>query len=317
MRNLIFTTALCLASIFAFGQVDVILKINHKLGNAAFAYGTAATNNLGNDFNVSRLQYYVAEVTLIHDGGQETTVPAYWILVDAGTAVSENLGNFNITQLEGIKMGIGVEPAFNHLDPASYPATHPLAPKAPSMHWGWASGYRFVALEGKGGSGLNQTFEIHALGDDNYHTLTVPTNGTLSGNELTVELDADYTGAIKNIDVSNGNIMHGETGIAADLLVNFAYSVFSAQGAASMGISESEKDKFAIGPNPSQGTFTIHYSGEKSFDVSIMDATGRIIEKATDIHKTRGFSIQQNGIYFVAISQNGQAISIEKIVVAQ
>ena len=135
-----------------FGRDAILLRINHELGTTPFALNTGAKNNLNDDFNISRLEYYLSQFTIVHDGGMETNMNNIYALVDASVATDIQLGNHNITSVEAVKFYIGVDSATNHTDPASYSSTHALAPKSPSMHWGWASGYRFAALEGKGGS---------------------------------------------------------------------------------------------------------------------------------------------------------------------
>ena len=50
-------------------QTNVTLNINHLLGEEPFRLSTTAQNNLGQAFNFSRLEYYLAEISLIHDQG--------------------------------------------------------------------------------------------------------------------------------------------------------------------------------------------------------------------------------------------------------
>ena len=207
---------LLLMSFSIMAQNTVQLNINHKLGTDDFAMNTAAQNNMANDFNISRLQYYIAEISIVHDGGTETAITDLYALVDANNATQLDLGSHSITSIEGVNFHIGVDAGKNHADPASYSMSHPLAPKNPSMHWGWTSGYRFIAMEGNGGANLNQTFELHGLGDANYFKVTVPfaTAMTATNNEFVLNVDADYTRILENVNVSSGLIVHGETGAA-------------------------------------------------------------------------------------------------------
>ena len=59
-------------------QNDVILRINHKLDLETFALDAVAQNNLGNTFKATRLEYYISQFTIIHDGGVETIVLRYY-----------------------------------------------------------------------------------------------------------------------------------------------------------------------------------------------------------------------------------------------
>ncbi len=303
----------------AIAQQNVQLNINHFLGASPFAFNASTTNNLGNTLNFTRLEYYIGQFVLIHDGGQETSVPSTWVLVNAGSPTVAVLGSHNITTLEAIRLSVGVEPTANHSDPASYPASHPLAPKSPSMHWGWAAGYRFVAAEGECGAGLGLNFEIHALGDANLHTFTIATAGTTSGPDLTITLNADYNMALKNVDVSTGTIMHGETGIAADVLVNFSRDVFtSSEGNNSVSIDENKNLKISVGPNPSTGTITVtnnQFNGE-TVQVLVTDLTGKTIKK-TSLKEALHLTFERSGIYFISLLKNGETLAVEKIVIAK
>lgn len=317
MKKLYLFSALVFLVSTSFGQSNVYLKINHKLGASNFQFSTPASNNNNVQFNVERLQYYVDEIKLVHDGGMETAVPNTWLLVDAGTTVNEMLGSFSINTLEGIKFGIGVESAYNHLDPSSYASSHPLAPQFPSMHWGWSAGYRFVAMEGKSGSNFNQTYEIHALEDQNYFTTSISTAGTMNGSDLIIELDADYEEALRNIDVSTGVINHGGNGEAVTLLQNFRDHVFSASG-----VSTSLEDEMAnaseagLYPNPAVANQPIHISGTSIGEVEIVvsDLSGKVLANipATGIAEV---SIQTPGIYMVSIFDQGKRVSSQKLIV--
>jgi len=232
------------------------------------------------------------------------------------------LGNFSITTLEGVKFSVGVDPSVNNLDPASYPMSHPLAPKSPSMHWGWAAGYRFVAMEGKSGSNMNQTYEFHALGNVNYFTHTIPTAGVANGSDLTISLHADYEMALKDIDVSSGAIVHGEVGAAVVLLQNFNYQVFtSSEGNAAMGTEEfANAISTKVYPNPTKGNVLISAKGNQNGEIEyvVTDIIGQsILRGVVSESGEETISIKNSGIYFVSILKNGNTIATEKIIVAQ
>ena len=319
MKKVTYVLALLLVIGTASAQTDVYFKINHFLGSNPFAFNTSASNNMGNTFNVKRLQYYIAEIKIVHDGGQITDVPNKWILVNANSTVNEMLGNFNITSIEAVKFGIGVQLSHNHLDPSTYPSTHPLAPKSPSMHWGWSAGYRFLAFEGKQGPSLNQTFEFHSLGDGNYHTFTIATAGKMVGNDLEIELNADYEKALYNIDLSTGNnIVHGETGKAADILVNFSYEVFtSSEGNGSIGLDEDDPNPFRMYPNPSNGIFTIE-GVEAGQRIVVYNAIGTVVlDRVYNENDQDEINLDNAGVYVVQVLENENVVETERIVIVK
>jgi hypothetical protein len=297
-------------------QTNVYLKINHLLNGQALAFNTTATNNLNNEFKVTRLEYYISQVNIIHDGGQVTPATTQYLLVDASNPINEMLGNLNITSIEGIQLSIGVESPTNNADPSVHPAGHPLAPKMPSMHWGWAGGYRFVAMEGTSGNGFSQIFEFHALGNGNYHTFTVNTAGSSIGNDLIIELDANMDMALKNIDVSSGSIIHGEVGNAATLLVNFNRDVFvSSEGNTSISITENiDVNEVVFYPNPSNGHVELKLNSQQegALTFEVKDITG----KSIDAQSAKGaFDFETNGIYFISIYSDRNYVGTKKVVI--
>ena len=311
---LVLTTSVLMA------QTDVYLNINHLLGVQPFSTQTVGTNNLGNQFKVTRLQYYIAEIVLIHDGGTQTPVTDKYLLVDAKDSTNELLGTFNISVLEGIKFGIGVDAAKNHADPASYPNDHPLAPQSPSMHWGWSSGYRFVAMEGKAGNNFAYTFELHALDDANYFVQTVATSGTTAGNNTVITLNANYEKAIQNIDVSSGIVVHGSVNEAEDLLVNFNWTVFtSSEGNAAVGLEENDlAENISIYPNPIKSNGQLNISGLDNMNVSISDITGKtLVKEVAESTFSFNTNILSSGVYFVSVYKNAELIKVEKLVVSE
>ena len=302
-------------------QNSVTLNINHKLGDADFAMNQAAKNNMDHDFKVTRLEYYISEISLVHDGGSETQIEDLWILANASAKTEVDLGEHDITSVEKIILHIGVDPDHNHLDPPSWPNGHPLAPGSPSMHWGWTAGYRFVAYEGHGGANLNQLFQLHGLGDNNYFTTEVELDATAENNVLSINLDADYTKALEDISVNSGVIVHGDNLEAKQCLENFRDFVFSPASITSSTIDFSEVSEFNIFPNPvANGISTIKLDLEESgneYDLTITSVDGKLLQYLRDISdgQTMDFSNKSTGMYFINLVKEGQTILTKKIFV--
>ena len=63
-------------------QTKVELNISHLFGHQPFAPENVGINDLNTPFKIERLEYYISDIILVHDGGVETKVPDYWILAD-------------------------------------------------------------------------------------------------------------------------------------------------------------------------------------------------------------------------------------------
>jgi hypothetical protein len=274
---------------------------------------------MDHDFMVTRLEYYISGITIIHDNGASTLIDSLWILVNATTATQVDLGNYPINQVEAIHFYIGVDPAHNHLDPASYDPSHPLAPKNPSMHWGWASGYRFLAFEGNGGSNYDQLIQLHGLGDQNYIKTKLLVDATANNGQVEINLNADYTGVLEDISVNSGIIVHGENLEAQQALENFRNFVFSPSEDPTNIASVNPLERFDVYPNPAingQSTVCVEMDGDHQLEMILTDVTGRQIGYYDKI--TPGIplylTLSKPGIYFVHILADRQPAGLKKLV---
>jgi len=181
--------------------------------------------------------------------------------------------------VERIEFGLGVPSPENNDDPAQWPAGHALAPSVPSMHWGWAGGYRFVAMEGEAGPALSTHYEFHPLGNDNYHYARLNLGAENINDTLVIELDADYTQALYDIDVASGIIAHGNLGYAPIIMANFRNRVFSPTHGTTSVKGEALRTDLSVFPNPTSAEVTVRLDPETPGVVrtDIMDPAGQVI----------------------------------------
>jgi hypothetical protein len=298
-------------------QQDVYLTINHKLADESFAFNQASTNNLGHNFSITRVDYYMSKFTIIHDGGMETEAPGgTYILAKGSSSVSALLGNFNVTTVEGIKLHVGVNAPVNNEDPTQWLAPHPLAPQSPSMHWGWTAGYRFVALEGKAGPSLTTTFQMHSLGNFNYFEQTIIVNAVENEGALYINLNADYTEAVKNINLNAGPIDHGVNATDLTVLENFRDFVFSAASGTTSINNNQNEISLSLFPNPSSGMVQINWenNGANITDLVIFDITGKKIQASSLRNQSSiSLSIEKSGMYMVQLLASGEIVANRKL----
>ena len=313
----LYTSLLMTFAFSGFSQTPVNLNIYHKLGTADFAYNQPSQNNMSNgNFKLTRMEYYMTKFTIIHDGGMITTVPSSVVaIVKANEQTSIALGSYNVTNIEGIKFHIGVHTPVNHQDPSVQPSGTPLSFQSPSMHWGWTSGYRFIALEGKTGTAMNQTTELHGLGDANYYETTVMAVGNLFNGEYFVNVDADYNRALENVNISQGVVVHGENQEAAVMIANFKNYVYS-PSASLAGLTESIAENTSVYPIPSNGSLTI--SSPVNFignSIKIFDLTGKLIQEhlLVDGQNKLGISLKNKGFYILDFYQNNDKLFSKKV----
>ncbi len=302
----------------SFGQTEVVLNIQHKFGSGDLVMDSPYTTQAGYDLKIERLEYYLSELEIVHDGGQITPVPNTWLLVRPAQDTAFALGSFNIQTIEAINFSVGVDPAVNNADPSLYAANHPLAPQNPSMHWGWNAGYRFVALEGYAGTGLVFNYQIHALGNENYFDGSVSFTPISTADTSQLYLKADYEMLFENIDVSAGMIVHGALGESITLLSDMAANVFS-EGAApwATAVEPDFIGTLILAPNPSQERTFLQYDlpAGHQYEMQLVDISGRTIQRST-IPQLQGrleIANLHSGLYFVNVYQDGRRVSMDKL----
>lgn len=319
-RSIFLTIALMFVLMISKAQKNVYFTISHKLNTADFAFDQVAQNDLSQDFKITRVDYYISGIKIIHDGGMEIDLRTKYILAKGSAPVIELLGNFNVTNVEGIKFSIGVDASKNNADPTLQITGTPLSFQSPSMHWGWSSGYRFLALEGKTGTSFATKYEMHGLGNSNYFSQTKMVAGMLSGtDDIYINLDADYTQALKGIDISTGPINHGVN--AADLIAlqNFRDFVFSPGSRIPSSINNIVDDfNVSIYPNPTADKLFIDFDGnDKNADkIVITDLAGKII-KENSLLANNEISVSNlaNGVYLLKFYSKSTNVANRKIVI--
>ncbi len=322
MKKLLFLAFAVLTFLTAQAQSNVEIHLAPRLGAAPFALDAIVSAGTY-QYKITRLEYYISEIKITHDGGQITPVTDMHLLVRPALDSLYNLGAFPAIQnVEAITFSVGVDQAFNHLDPASYPANDPLAPQNPAMQWGWSAGYRFVAIEGVAGTNFANGFEVHALGDANYKTLTLATAAEIHANgDKTIHLVADYAKVLKSINVSGGLIVHGSSGAAVTLLNNMKNVVFTAE--TSSVIDPAFGGSFRLSPNPSvsgKTVATMALTAGQDYRITLTDLTGRLIVNQSVSAELRAFTFNEQlnaGIYFVHLWQNERPVVVEKLIVTQ
>lgn len=312
-----FILSVCfLATINSIGQKDIFLKINQKLDNELFQFEKLTKNNLNQSFFIKRIDYYISGIALHHDNGIVTRAKNLYVLVNKNEDVNVFLGNYFVDDLDSITFKIGIDSITNHADPAQYAANHPLAPKDPDMHWGWAAGYKFIVIEGQNGPDMIYDFQLHAFGDHLYTHVSIPAKGKSIADKLIVELDANYQNTMNQMNLDKIVIVHGSNKDVIQLMKNFQNNVFQE----TTDISSADIydiNGILIYPNPgSHGTFNVVLSPEQAngSTLIIKDVMGRVVQKTDHLSMHNTIFIDQPGLYFTEIIKENKIIGVGRII---
>lgn len=285
-------------------QTLVKLRINHKLGTENYAKNTTKSNNLGHNFNIQRLEYYLSSIVVIHDGGMMDTIKnAYFLVNPSSPSETMTLDSVTFTNIEAIQFGVGVDASRNNGNPADYLPGHPLAPKSPSMHWGWTAGYRFLAIEGKSGVNVNQTYELHGLWNRSYYIQRIPATTKNENGDVIIELNANYSNILKDIELNSGVIAHGAGTTDDKALQNMRDHVFTNTNGTSNVLSVKSNKAVSIltYPNPIQAksTLNIKVDGYDNYIIKVTNLSGQVVFESTA--NATEMSFNKSGIYLIQI----------------
>jgi len=305
-------------------QNEIMLHLAPRLGSAVFSLNQTVEHPSGSyQLKFTRFEYYISEIKITHDGGQVAPITGLHLLVRPALDSMYSLGQMpSVQNVEAITFSVGVEQAFNHLDPAIYPASDPLSPQNPAMQWGWTAGYRFAAIEGEAGTNLGQHFEIHALGDANYKTQTISTDAEQAAPDMKmIHIIADYSQVVKSITLSSGLVVHSTSGAAVTLLNNFKNLVFTAETSSAV-IDPAFAGAFAVSPNPAKDVapqlrFSLPAGNE--YEMTVTDLTGKIVaRRSLSAGENQSVLLEKmptSGLYFVYLWQNARPVAVEKLVI--
>lgn len=313
-----------LASQWSFAQqVPVSLQIQHMIGDEMLAPGEIYSSIQGN-FMVTRLSYYLSDIEVIHDGGQRTAFPQVYLLVH-GSDSDYDLGLADLTNIEGVAFNIGVDSATNHADPALWPASHPLSFQSPSMHWGWASGYRFLAIEGlldgNQDGDPEKIWEFHAVGDELLvHVEVMLDSPQPASQSSTIHITGDY---LKLFDgVSMDNILHGSGSLITKMMSNFYKGpVFTGQNLVSSADSpEGNRDaRLVLMANPVNELFQVGYDIPEwsTGRIILVDLNSRQVAILPTVkgRGTMNIDAPVAGSYFLVLEVDQQIVDRQQVII--
>ncbi|HEY0456756.1 MAG TPA: MbnP family protein [Verrucomicrobiae bacterium] len=153
----------------------------------------AFTNGAGQVLSVSRLDLLISDFAMHTASGdwiEKTNFVAYLSL--SGGRKKFQIDGLPSAECDRIRFHIGLLPHLNHSNPAQYPAEHALNPNMNGLHWGWAGGYVFLAVEGhfRNADGAESGYSYHLGNDHTLMTVEAPVAISNSTNQrLILKLD--------------------------------------------------------------------------------------------------------------------------------
>jgi hypothetical protein len=308
----------------------ITFSFDHKVGTSPLVLGqTQFTIWNGKKTVISRAEFYISEITLKKQNGTLQPLANKYIHVNAATPnIEYNLDTLDVQSVQSVTLHLGVDSARNHLDPASYPQTHPLAYKNPSMHWGWAAGYRFMAIEGvidNNNDGSPETpFQFHNFNDTLYKKLTVETLKSSVNSVLNLRFTLDYAQLFKNIPMTGNILLHGGYALNDKMMTNGATENFITFGSTTPTENLSANaEKVQIAPNPFATETAIRYDlpTKNTVNLVIVNVLGQVVRTVQNLPNSGSMRFEKgnlsNGIYQVVFYENNTFLARKKLIISE
>ena len=328
MKGLIFVLSLTF-SCLSFAQKNVFIDILPVVGSMPLQLGVNHLDAAGTTFKLDHFDYYLSNLHVIHDGGQDLDLSDTVFLVEPTNYVLY-LGFLNVQNIEQINFGIGVPESMNTIssptavDITTWPLNHPLSFQDPSMYWGWSSGYMHMIIggwadtDGNGDAANSESyFELHNLGNHNYATVNLPVVQSNSyPDQIDIHVNCHVDQWVRGVNLLTCGIQHGTTGLNANVMQNVGnYVVF-----------DQSPNAGTITPTPNIGQ--VYYSADawslqlfwkdivNAGTAELIDASGRIIDTFSPKHTTGSTILTdlESGIYvFNMFDTSGKLIHSLKV----
>jgi hypothetical protein len=227
--RILFLTFLLFTALSSWAQKNIFLNLTPLFGNQTFALNQTFIGNDGIAVEIQDFNYYLSDVKIFHDNGQQTNLPtSIWLVTPAQHSLY--LGYLAVEQIDSINFTIGVPKRYNTQagalaqDISTYPETHPLSFQSPSMYWGWSFGYMHMITGGKADSNNdgvpNAYFELHNLGNNNQQSVTLATIQTTTGSQTDLFYNCHIDRWLNQMPLSSVGVLHGETGLNQSVMQN-------------------------------------------------------------------------------------------------
>jgi len=153
---------------------SIVVNFDNMVGDANLALNSGTyINAAGEDFTVSKLNYYISNIKFTKPDGSSFTVPkdSSYFLIREGNEASQTLriNNVPVGNYVGIEYMIGIDSLKSIEEPENRKGvldiyTGPTNEEA--MYWNWNPGYIFFKMEGASDSSTtaNGNYEYHIGG---------------------------------------------------------------------------------------------------------------------------------------------------------
>lgn len=300
-------------------QSNLIVKFSPFNAEQPYQFNTTVDDLSGRAYSISTLYYYISNIHIIHDGGQDLDLSDTVIIIKNDNGLFD-FGIQNINEIEKIIFGVGVPLELNHEDISLYPIEHPLSYQDPSMHWGWTSGYNQLGIIGMSDSDddevVDVVFQNFPLGDKLYTPVELPMIVSSVNNEILIDIHTNIDQWLKNENTATNGMLHGGIGNNEMIMENISlFPVFTVVG----GVSNIDliKNEGSLKWQKSEMSLIVNWEGITNASyLELLDINGKNIEQKEINSNSGSYSVENisQGIYLLNIkNQEGKSLNSCKI----
>jgi hypothetical protein len=319
-------TFCCLLSVNSFAQTAVYLHLNPKVNGIDFQLNTNYIASDGKAFKLDHFDYYLSEIVLTHDAGQQLILNQDIFLIEPQNHTFL-LGYFDVNLIDQLNFTVGVPKKWNtqtgseSQDISLYSENHPLSFQSPSMYWGWQAGYMHMIIGGFSDSHSDGDpdayFELHNLGSNNQQLVELNVTQTnTSANQIDIYVDCNIEQWIKNIPLATVGVIHDEVGVNKTILENVQVEpVFTLANAASLAEIDNSK---IITWTENQLLFVKWEALNDGNKCNIIDQNGKLVQTQLmlNVEGTISFKNLKPGFYFLQLEdKNGNFLYAKKTII--
>jgi hypothetical protein len=298
-------------------EVNLIFKHTHngqelKLDESVFSIWN------GKKISLRRADFYLSNLKIRNKEAQLYSFANKYLLVKANNADQKyQLGKIELNNIDQLSFSVGIDSVKNHQDPSLYPLSNPLGLQEPSMHWGWAGGYRFMAIEGKvdvdGDGKPEENLEFHNLGDALYKEAKININIDESKPTIDIVIILDYAKLFNKLTLIGNTIVHGSSTKNITMINNAVDGGFFEQQLSS---SIHDAAIFDLNIKQTNQYFNVVFDNPSNDEVlSIFDLQGKMVYK-TKISNNETLipkSLLPSSILVFSISKGNKILGSKKV----
>lgn len=196
-----------------FGPINLEIESKFYFKDEPMTSGTTYSFDDGRQIKFDDALIYLSEIRLSQ--GNQVLTPDLDVLLASDTGGVFTTKVYPQGEIDGISFTFGVDSTVYYVDPAIYEAGHPLASQFPVMYWSWATGYRYMRIDGMvdgsaaGDEIPDDVIQFHPGFNENTRDFEFDSENLIITNQnIRVQVKIDLHRVLQNVDFTTERMLH-------------------------------------------------------------------------------------------------------------